>query len=161
MYPVLGSRGPKICRTALRRVVTPLRPGDRRHVSFASTNLGWIELPEGHTQESIPRFLQALQLNRDLGVSQASVMVLHGIAGALAARVDAVRGAWLEAAYQRHERELDDRLGHIPSIADEGIHARYLADARGSLEPERWDRAWAKGAAAGLDEAIAYALSIE
>ena len=94
-------------------------------------------------------------------MSQASVMVLHGIAGALAARGDAARGAWLEAAAQRHERELDDRLGHIPSIADEGIHARYLADARGSLDQEGWDRAWAEGAAASLDEAIAYALSIE
>jgi predicted ATPase len=135
--------------------------GDRRHISMASMNLGWIELAEGRPEESIPRFLQALQLNSDLGMSQASVMVLHGIGGALAARGDAVRGAWLEAASQRHEREFDNRLGHIPSIADEGIHARCLAEARGSVDPERWDRAWAEGAAASLDEAIAYALSIE
>ena len=94
-------------------------------------------------------------------MSQASVMVLHGTAGALAARREAARGAWLEAAAQRHERELDDRLGHIPSIADEGIHARYLAEARGSLDPDGWDQAWAEGASASLDEAIAYALSIE
>ena len=135
--------------------------GDRRHVSFALTNLGWIELAEERPKESIPRFLQALQLSRDLGMSQTSVMVLHGIAGALAARGEVARGAWLEAAAQRHERELDDRLGHIPSIADEGIHARYLAEARGSLDPDGWDQAWAEGAAASLDEAIAYALSIE
>lgn len=135
--------------------------GDRRQVSFALTNLGWIELAEERAQESIPRFLQALQLSRDLGMSQTSVMVLHGIAGALAARGEVAHGAWLEAAAQRHEGELDDRTGHIPSIADEGIHARYLAEARGSLDPERWDQAWAEGAAASLDEAIAYALSIE
>jgi predicted ATPase len=135
--------------------------GDRRHVSFALTNLGWIELAEGRSQESIPRFLQALRLDRELGMSQASVMALHGLAGALAAGGDAARGAWLEAAAQRHERELEDRLGHIPSVADEGFHTRYLAEARGSIEPEGWDRAWAEGAAASLDEAIDHALSIE
>ena len=135
--------------------------GDRRHVSFALTNLAWIELAEERAQESIPRFLRALQLCRDLGMSQASVMALHGIAGALAVRGDGARGAWLEAAAQRHERELDDRLGHIPSIADEGIHSRCLAEARRSLGPEVWDRAWAEGAATTLDDAIAYALSIE
>ena len=135
--------------------------GDRRHVSFALTNLGWIELAEERGQESVPRFLRALQLSRDLGMSQTSIMVLHGIAGAVAARGDAVRAARLEAAAQRLERELDDRLGHIPSIADEGIHARYLAEARGSFDPDGWDKAWAEGASASLDEAIAYALSIE
>ena len=88
-------------------------------------------------------------------------MVLHGIAGAVAAQGDAARGAWLEAAALQHERDLNHRLGHLPSIADEGIHARYLAEARGSLDPEGWDQAWAEGAAASLDEAIAYALSIE
>ena len=93
---------------------------DRRHVSFASTNLGWIELAEERAQESIPWFLQALQFNKELGMSQASVTVLHGIAGALAARGDAAHGAWVEAAAQRYERELDDRLGHIPSLADKG-----------------------------------------
>ena len=106
-------------------------------------------------------FLQALQLSKDLGMPQVSVLVLHGVAGALAARGDAVRGAWLEAAAQRHERELDNRLGHIPSIADEGIHDRCLAEARGSVDPEGWDRALSEGTDASLDEAIAYALSIE
>jgi hypothetical protein len=52
------------------------------------------------------------------------------------------------------------RILDIPSIADEGIHARYLTEARGSLDPELWERAWAEGAAESLDEAIAYALSI-
>jgi len=86
-------------------------------------------------------------------------MVLHEIAGALPAPEGG--SAWLEAAAQRRDRELDDRLDHIPSIADEGIHARYLTEARGSLDPDGWDRAWAEGAAASLDETIAYALSIE
>ena len=57
-------------------------------------------------------------LTRELGMSQGSVMILHGLAGVTAARGDAVRGAWLEAAAQRHERELDERLGHAPSLAD-------------------------------------------
>ncbi len=71
-----------------------------------------------------------------------------------------MRAAWFEAAAQRHERELDERLGHIPSIADEGIQARYLAEARESLGEDGWDRAWAEGATASLEEAIEAALSI-
>ena len=86
-------------------------------------------------------------------------MVLQGIARAPPARGEVARGACLEAAAQRLDRELDDRLDdrldHIPSIADEGIHARYLSEARGSPDLEGWDRAWAEGAAASLDETIA------
>ena len=133
---------------------------DRRHVSFALADLGWIELADGRVRESIPRFVQALRLSRELGMSQESVIILHGLAGVSAAQGDAIRGAWLEAAAQRHERELDERIGHAPSLADQRIHTRYLERARRLQGSEAWDHAWAEGAAASLDEAIAYASSI-
>jgi predicted ATPase len=133
---------------------------DRRHVSFALTNLGWIELADGNVDGSIPRFVEALRLTRELGMSQGSVMILHALAGVSAAQGDAVRGAWLEAAAQRHERELDERVGHAPSLADQRIHTRYLDRARRQLGSEAWGHAWAEGAAASLDEAMVYASSI-
>jgi tetratricopeptide (TPR) repeat protein len=133
---------------------------DRRHVSFALTNLGWIELADGNVDGSIPRFVEALRLTRELGMSQGSVMILHALAGVSAAQGDAVRGAWLEAAAQRHERELDERVGHAPSLADQRIHTRYLDRARRLLGSEAWGHAWAEGAAASLDEAMVYASSI-
>jgi hypothetical protein len=88
-------------------------------------------------------------------------MILHGLAGTLACRGDAAPGAWLEAAAQRSERELEEHMAHIPSPADAGIQDLYLAEAQRSLGSDAWDQAWAAGGAASLDEAIDYALSIE
>lgn len=83
------------------------------------------------------------------------VGVLFGLAGVAAARGDVVRAARLEAAGERSE----EVLGHQPTVADSGIHLRYLDELRRPTDPAVWDETAREGRAMSLGEGIAYVLS--
>ena len=129
--------------------------GDQRHASSAQTVLGWVALAERKLDEAIEHFSVGLALMRDLGDARFSVNVLFGLAGTAAAAGDAERAACLEAVAARAE----ETLGHVPSVADSGIHLRFLDELRGVTDSSSWETAAREGTAMTLDEGIAYALS--
>jgi len=129
--------------------------GDQRHASSAQTVLGWVALAERRLDKSIEHFSMGLALMRDLGDARVSVNVLFGLAGTAAAAGDAERAARLEAVAARSE----EILGHIPTVADSGIHMRYLDELRASTDPSVWEVAAREGAAMSLEEGIEFALS--
>jgi predicted ATPase len=129
--------------------------GNQRQVSSAQAALGWIALAEGTLDEAREHFDVSLALSRDLGANQLSVDAIYGLAGIAAAEGDVIRAARLEAVASRFEQI----LGHQPTAADSGIHARYLEELRDTTDPRVWEEAAHGGEGMSLDEAIAYALS--
>jgi predicted ATPase len=130
--------------------------GDRAVVAFAVTTLGWVALGERSLDEADEHLGASLPILRDLGYRHACVTVLLGMAGTAAARGEVVRAVRLEAVAARFDETL---LGHVLTVADSGIHLRYLDELRAATAPSIWETAGREGAAMSLEEGIEYALS--
>ncbi len=142
---VSGARDYATQALALAREV-----GDRRHISGATDELAWLALAEGDIGEARKLFNEALTLElRIANLSQAR-NTLYGLAAVAAASGDANSAARLAAAAKPDVHGYQF-LGPAVTPAFE----RHLAAARAQTDPDRWEEAWAAGAALTIEQAAA------
>lgn len=100
------------------------------------------------------RYREAIELAWEHHDRLCIRMALPGLAGLATLEGDPVRGLRLAGAANALEENAG--IWAFPPIRDR--HERWLAAARGAVDPEAGDAAWAEGRDLPLDDAVAYAL---
>jgi predicted ATPase/transcriptional regulator with XRE-family HTH domain len=131
--------------------------GDLAGIAAALLNLGLVVRNHGDVERAMVLLEESLLLSQQLGEKVEIAECLEGLAGLAAAQGQAVRAARLAGA-----AEIVRQTAHAPlSPADQARYERYLAPARAQLDAETFLAAWIEGRALSLDQAVAYALSLE
>jgi predicted ATPase/class 3 adenylate cyclase len=117
-------------------------------------NLGWVLRQGGDPQGALARFEEGLRLSRRLGERSGLAYATLGLACVAADLGDSHRAAELHGAAQA----LSDRTGEPWQHPEAGYRQRSLEEARASLGEQRFERAYARGMALGLDQALDLAL---
>jgi tetratricopeptide (TPR) repeat protein len=130
--------------------------GDKRHISFAFGTLGWAALGEGAFEEAHRWFGESLAVAQDIGHRQSVVEMMTGMAGAAAARNDALRAARLSGAAAALEDAVGVKLSQTEVLP---MLTRLLDGAKSQIGGDEWEAAWNEGARMSLEEVIRYATS--
>ena len=120
----------------------------------AAANLGWAQREEGNPQEARSSFQASLRIARRSGEQPVIACAILGL-GCLAADLgDWDRSAVLHGVAQAFL----DRSGEPWQDAEARYRQHSLAQVRAHLGDALFDRAYAKGLALSLDEALSTAL---
>lgn len=120
-------------------------------------NLGHAALARGRDREAEDFFAEALRLAAGLKDQMGVCHMLSGLAGVATHRGHAPCAAWLLGAAERAR----DLGGYIRERVDQAAFDRDLATTRRALDDATFQELWARGGAAPLDSAVAFALSAE
>lgn len=143
-------------RELFEETLTLCRALDNRYgLSFVLNNLGLVALGEGAYERVPPLLVEGLALARELGSREKIGCVLTSLASLAAARDDAHLAARLFGAAEA----VRETIGVPMSTAEQATQDRFLARARGLLEPDSWQAAMAAGRGAPLDELIEHTLA--
>lgn len=127
---------------------------DRWSVAMDLHGLGHIALHRGDPRQAEALLAECLRTWHDLGNPRGIALGLAGLAAVAAVDGEALRAATLFGAAER----LRAHHGLVLEPTDRADDARYVALARQSTRPDSFARAWEKGRAAPLLEAIDAAL---
>jgi predicted ATPase/class 3 adenylate cyclase len=120
----------------------------------AAANLGWVQREEGYYDGARSSFEESLRIGRRSGAQPIIACAILGL-GCLAADLgDWDRSALLHGVAQAFL----DRSGESWQDIEARYRQRNLAQVRAHLGDEPFDRAYAKGMALGVDEALRTAL---
>jgi tetratricopeptide (TPR) repeat protein len=128
--------------------------GAKQRLALCLSNLASVARKQGQYQRARELLREGLVLARELGATHDALYLIGEVAELAHAEERVERGVCLEGA----EAALRESFGipHTPSSraeTDEG-----LAEVKAMLEEEPFSRAWERGHAMSLEEAIAYAL---
>jgi predicted ATPase/class 3 adenylate cyclase len=117
-------------------------------------NLGWVLLQEGDPRGAQARFEEGLRMSRRTGERSGIAYATLGLACVAADLGDQDRAAELHGAAQA----VQDRAGE-PWQDPESVYCQHSIEAvRASLGGQRFEQAYARGMATGLDQALDLAL---
>jgi predicted ATPase/DNA-binding XRE family transcriptional regulator len=128
--------------------------GDLAGAANALGNLGSVLHRMGRSREAAMLLRQSLRQRHAANDQRGIAECLAGLAGLANSRGAPERAARLFGAMHR----LLERTGIQLHPTDRREHDRYAAAARGALDPQAWERAFAAGRALTLEEAVAEAL---
>ncbi|HUS15119.1 MAG TPA: tetratricopeptide repeat protein, partial [Chloroflexia bacterium] len=129
--------------------------GDPATESTALHNLGHAHLRLGAIEVAAACFAESLRIRQELGDRRGISECLAALAEVRTTRGQAARAAQLFGAATALMEQVGFRLHPV----DQAEYDRHLALARAQLDPDAWRKAWAAGAAATLDGAVAFALN--
>jgi non-specific serine/threonine protein kinase len=132
--------------------------GDKHGSAISLSFLGFAHLNQGDAAAAYSLLAESLALAQEIGITQDIADVLDGLAG--------VAWAHGKPAYAVHLFGAAEALRtaiHMPPapLVRLFVLDRYLAPARRQLDAAVFDAAWQAGQAMTLDQAIAYALSLD
>src|SRR5215204_536358 len=131
--------------------------GSRGDVALGLYNLGWIALLQDDLGKAADLYRESLSLSWEIGRNPLVQWALEGLACLAGAQGEAERAARLWGAAQTlHETKDIPRDIDFLAEADSRISA-----VRTGVGEEVWEKAWRKGRAMTLDEAVSYALKEE
>jgi predicted ATPase len=131
--------------------------GTRGSVSMGLCNLGWIALLQDDLGRAADLYRGSLSLSWDSGLNPLVQSALEGFACVAGAHGGVERAARLWGAAQAlHETKNIPRDYDFLAEADARVSA-----VRSGMGEEAWEKAWRKGRAMTLDEAVSYALEEE
>jgi predicted ATPase/class 3 adenylate cyclase len=117
-------------------------------------NLGWVLLQEGDLRGARARFEEGLRISRRIGERSGIAYATLGLACAAADLGDRDRAAELHGAAQA----VQDRAAEPWQDPESGYRQENLDGVRAALGDEQFERAYARGMALGLDQALDLAL---
>ncbi len=136
--------------------------GDTFYPSLALRVLGETVLAQGDHKRACTLLKESVARSRDIRHRRAIAFALVAFAGAvtsgrepLADDVRATARIWGAAEALREE------VGIFLPVAESTRYERAVAHARAWLPPDEWVAAWAEGRAMALEQAIAFALSLQ
>ncbi|HLZ27053.1 MAG TPA: tetratricopeptide repeat protein [Chloroflexota bacterium] len=129
---------------------------DARAAAHNLSNLGLMALYGGHYVRANDYFIDAISAFNDLGDRRGVAEGLEGAAG-----VDGVQGRPEHAAQLFGVAEaLRETIGAPLLPADRSRYESVLAAAREQLDDQTWQRAWAAGRAATVEEIVRELLGV-
>jgi tetratricopeptide (TPR) repeat protein len=130
--------------------------GARADVALNLCNLGWMSLLQDDPGKAADLYGESLALAWDTGMNPIVQGGLEGFACVAAATGEAERAARLWGAAQAlHETKNIPRDTDFLAEADDRI-----TSVRSGMGEEEWEKAWRKGRAMTLEEAVSYALEV-
>ena len=117
-------------------------------------NLGWVLLREGDPRGARARFEEGLRISRRIGERSGIAYATLGLACVAADLGDRDRAAELHGAAQA----VQDRTAEPWQDPESGYRQENLDGVRAALGDEQFERAYARGMALGLDQALDLAL---
>jgi non-specific serine/threonine protein kinase len=131
--------------------------GSRGGIPIELYNLGWMALLQDDLGRAADLYRESLSLSSDIGLNPIVQSALEGFACVAGEKGDADRAARLWGAAQAlHETKGIPRDIDFLAEADARIAA-----LRSGMGEEEWEKAWRKGRAMTLDEAVSCALEEE
>lgn len=128
--------------------------GDKWGVSTSFHNLAHILISEGDYAKGRDMLIDSLRLTEEVG-NKVAIPALIEECALLALEVgQPERAAWLYGAAHALRETLDAPL---PG-SDRSAYESYIARVREQLDDPTFSRAWAEGQAAGMEQAISYAI---
>jgi predicted ATPase/class 3 adenylate cyclase len=129
--------------------------GENLEVAGALHKMGQVTLRAGDSAQAARLFRESLALQSKYRNQQGIVECLAGLAGAMAASLEAERAVTLFGA----ATIILHRLGAPISPADQAVWQEQEATLRQKIDPQAWAAAWANGQALTVEQAVALALS--
>jgi predicted ATPase/class 3 adenylate cyclase len=131
--------------------------GARGDVAMGLCSLGWITLLQDYLGRAADLYREGLSLAWDIGMNPTVQSALEGFACVAGEKGDAERAArlWGAAQVLLEAKDIPRDLDFLAE-ADTRISAVRLG-----MGEEAWEKAWRRGRAMTLDEAISYALEGE
>lgn len=127
--------------------------GKRASIAILKNNLGQVAFAQGDPVLARSLLADCLNLYRELGNKQGILVSLAGLAAVLCAEGRLIPGVQLFAAVTALCRDHDIRLEYV----DHREMERRMSLARGQIEPEAFQSAWAHGSTLSLDDALVLA----
>ena len=127
---------------------------DLRGISWALNDLGIIALEQNNWQHAKELVLESLTLTQKLGDKENIALGLERLAIAALAEGKPDRAARLLGAM----KSLRDTIGTPLAPDNQSHYFGVVAGTRAALGSEAYAKAWAKGQAMGLEQAIGYAM---
>lgn len=128
--------------------------GDRWGVGMVLHNLGHVAYHRRRYAQALDLFSESLRIFRDLRNRRDIAYCLAGLGGVLGAIRQPERAAILFSAAQVLSNTISSHL----DAADQIEYERNLLAAQSQMRREDWERAWARGEAMTLNEAVDFAL---
>ncbi|MBI3661212.1 tetratricopeptide repeat protein, partial [Candidatus Acetothermia bacterium] len=128
--------------------------GDKRGISATLNNLGEVARAQGDYTVARSLYEESLVIRREVGDKRGIAECLEGLAG----------GDYAEGQFERaiqllgSAKVLRETIGAPIPVGERAEYERTVAAACTSLGEEAFARAWAKGTAMTLEQAIEYAL---
>ena len=119
-------------------------------------NLGFALRELGEPRRAAVRFCEALELSLAVAGPRAISYILDGLAAVAISERDAVRSARLSG----FANALRGDSGSGSESFERAVVDRTERAGRASLDDERWEVEYARGAAMSLDEVAAYAREV-
>ncbi|MET8428436.1 protein kinase [Nocardia sp. NPDC004860] len=129
--------------------------GESYFRSLALWGLGVAAWRQGERSRAIELFEDALRVNRRMRSPFVAALSLEVLAWVADANGDAERAAVLMGAAQEGRRSFGNPAPILPMVDN---HDECVRTTRSALGARRFDAAFRKGRAMGMDDAIAYAL---
>jgi DNA-binding CsgD family transcriptional regulator/tetratricopeptide (TPR) repeat protein len=124
-------------------------------IALCSSWLGMVAA-YNNDQETAAKFLrEGLSIAQELESGEPLARCLEGLASMAGTKAEGVRAARLYGA----AKALRSAIGAPLPPVDRTDYERHLAAARGKLDENSWEMAWAEGQAMAFEQAIEYALS--
>jgi non-specific serine/threonine protein kinase len=123
-----------------------------RHVAVLLTFLGHVRLDEAQPDAAIEAFAEAMRRARDASEPVWLVQAMEGMARWLALS-DAHAAVRLAGAMARQRRV----IGSGPLLSEQRCQDAWMAEARRGLGSDAFQRAWDRGVASTLAQAISFA----
>jgi predicted ATPase/DNA-binding CsgD family transcriptional regulator/Flp pilus assembly protein TadD len=128
--------------------------GDKWGVGMVLHNLGHVAYHRREYMHAWSLFAESLRIFHDLRNKRDIAYCLAALAGVFGASKELERAAVLFSAAQALSNTISSHL----DPADQVEYERNLATTQSQMSQSEWDRAWVRGQALTLDEAVAYAL---
>jgi DNA-binding NarL/FixJ family response regulator/Flp pilus assembly protein TadD len=128
--------------------------GDKWGVGMVLHNLGHVAYHRREYMHAWSLFAESLRIFHELRNKRDIAYCLAALAGLFGASKELERAAVLFSAAQALSNTISSHL----DPADQVEYERNLAATQARMGQSEWDRAWVRGQALTLDEAVAYAL---
>ncbi len=144
--------------TLHRQALASFQAHQHEHFSAISlTNLGDLAIERADADAAEAYYLTALQILFELGDQQRMAFPLDGLGRAALQHDRAERAVRLWGAAEA----LRARYATILPPAERADYERALAQARGALQPTRYEQGWREGEDFSAAEAVAYAVDAD
>jgi predicted ATPase/DNA-binding CsgD family transcriptional regulator/Flp pilus assembly protein TadD len=130
--------------------------GDKWGVGMVLHNLGHVANHRRDYMHAWNLFAESLRIFHELRNKRDIAYCLAALGGLFGARKQLERASVLFSASQALSNTISSHL----DPADQVEYERNLAATKSQMSQGDWDRAWVRGQALTLDEAVAYALEI-
>jgi predicted ATPase/DNA-binding CsgD family transcriptional regulator len=127
---------------------------DKWGVGMVLHNMGHVAYHKRDYIHAWNLFAESLTIFHEMGNKRDIAYCLAALAGLFGARKQPERAAVLFSAANALSNTISSHL----DPADQVEYERNLANTKEQMSQGEWDRAWVKGEALTLDEAVAYAL---